>query len=184
MALLIFGALWAVLLLHPDQEVPEYLNDLLFIILGHYFAVRGRQEPAREVGPAPLFLPRGSVRIMLVVGFIATAVLLHRQGRLLAIGQNPAVVTLFLVFGFLLGVLTHQLWLRLAGRDRPLPRRLEDLRALLSLTAAVFLVLLVWDQFRPPTEQWGLSQINVGLGKIGLSHLSTAIVGFYFGSRS
>ena len=75
-----------------DQEVPAYLRDLLFIILGHYFAVRGRQASDVEQGPPPLYLPRGSVRIILVAGFLVTAVLLYRRGALLAVGQNPAVV--------------------------------------------------------------------------------------------
>jgi len=184
MALIVFGCLWAFLVLHPDQEVPEYLRDLLFIILGHYFAVRGRPASSPEQGPPPLYLPRGSVRIILVAGFIVTAVLLHRQGRLLEIGRNPAVVTLFLAFGFILGVVLQQLWARLAGSQRPLPRFLEDARALFSLAATIFLVVLIWDQFAPQQLQWGLERISLGLGRIGLPHLATAIVGFYFGSRS
>jgi hypothetical protein len=184
MALIVFGCLWAFLVLRPDQEVPEYLRDLLFIILGHYFAVRGRQEPAQEAGPPPLYLPRGSVRLILVGGFIITGVLLYRQGRLLEIGRNPAVVTLFLVFGFMLGVTVQQIWSRLAGTGRPLPRLLEDTRALISLAAAIFLVVLVWDQFAPDLIHLGLSRIDLGLGKIGLPHVAAAVVGFYFGSRS
>ena len=54
-----------------------------------------------------------------------------------------------------------------------------------SLTrAAIFLVVLVWDQFAPDVIHLGLSKIDIGLGKIGLSHVAAAIVGFYFGSRS
>jgi hypothetical protein len=36
MALVVFGTLWVLMVLRPDQGVPEYLRDLLFIILGHY----------------------------------------------------------------------------------------------------------------------------------------------------
>ena len=184
MALIVFGCLWAFLVLRPDQEVPEYLKDLLFIILGHYFAVRGRQDPGQEAGPPPLYLPRGSVRFILVAGFLVTGVLLYRQGRLIDIGHNPAVVTLFLVCGFILGVTVQQVWARLAGKGRPLPRLLEDARALVSLAATIFLVVLVVDQFAPDLVHLGLSKVDLGLGKIGLPHVASAVVGFYFGSRS
>jgi hypothetical protein len=184
MAMIVFGCVWAFLVLRPDQEVPEYLNDLLFIILGHYFAVRGRQEPVQEAGPPPLYLPRGSVRLILVGGFLVTGVLLYRQGRLMDIGHNPAVVTLFLVCGFILGVTVQQVWSQLAGKGRPLPRLLEDARALVSLAATLFLVALVVDQFAPDLIHLGLSEVDLSLGKIGLPHISAAVVGFYFGSRS
>jgi hypothetical protein len=78
----------------------------------------------------------------------------------------------------------RQLWARLAGSQRPLPRFLEDARALVSLAATILLVVLIWDQFAPQQLQWGLDKISLGLGKIGLPHVAAAIVGFYFGSRS
>jgi hypothetical protein len=184
MALIVFGCLWAFLVLHPDHEVPEYLRDLLFIILGHYFAVRSRQSSEADAGPPPLYLPRGTVRVLLIAGFVGTGILLYREGRLLAIGQNPAVVTLFLALGFILGVVMQQIWTRLTGGKRPLPRLLEDTRALVSLAATIFLVVLIWDQFAPQPLQWGLDRIDLGLGKIKLPHVAAAIVGFYFGSRS
>src|SRR5882724_10592291 len=62
LAVLIFATTWGLLVLKPTQEVPGYLRDLLFIIMGHYFAARRRSGPAEEPGPPPLYLPRGSVR--------------------------------------------------------------------------------------------------------------------------
>ena len=184
MALIVFGALWAFLVSRPNQEVPEYLKDLLFIILGHYFAVRGREDQAEEAGPPPLFLPNGSVRLLLIAGFVGSAVLLYQRGQLLAIQQNPAVVTLLLVFGFLLGVVLKQVTVRLAGSGRRPPRFLEDARATFSLLAAILLAVVVWDQFLPGSPHWGLAKIDLGLGKIGLAQIAAALVGFYFGSRS
>jgi len=184
MALVVFGTLWALLVLRPDLEVPGYLNDLLFIILGHYFAVRGRQDGGAEPGPSPLYLPRGAVRFLLIGGFVASAVLLHRQGKLAEFDRSPAVATLLLVAGFVLGVVLRQVWVSLRGEGRPLPRIIEDLRAFVSLAAAVFLAVLVWDQFLAGPPRWGLSAVSLGLGKIGLPHVTSAVVGFYFGSRS
>src|SRR6059058_3232051 len=70
LAVLIFATTWGLLLLKPTLEVPDYLGDLLFIIMGHYFAVRNRAAQEREPGPPPLYLPRGSVRTVLVVGCV------------------------------------------------------------------------------------------------------------------
>jgi hypothetical protein len=184
MALIVFGTIWALLVLRPDREVPEYLRDVLFIVLGHYFAVRSRATADAEAGPPPLFLPRGSVRLLLIGGFVVVAFLLHRQERLFQIEQNPAVATLLLVFGFLLGVVVKQVGAWWTGRGRTTPRILEDLRALVSLSAAVLLALVVWDQLLPGSQHWGLSEIKLGLGRLGPPHILAAIVGFYFGARS
>jgi hypothetical protein len=185
--LLVFGTLWGTIILRPNLEPPEYLKDLLFIILGHYFAVRGRADAGLEPGPPPLFLPRGSVRLLLIAGFVVTGVVLERQGRLGAIDRNPAVATLLLVCGFLLGVVVRQVAAWWSGRGHPVPRVVEDLRAAVSLLAAVGLVLIAWDQvvpFLPATPAGRLADVKFGLGRLGPPHVLAAIVGFYFGSRS
>ena len=136
LAILVFGTTWGLLVVRPNQEVPDYIRDLLFIIMGHYFAVRRRSGPAEQPGPPPLFLPRGSVRLLLVVGSFAVAVLLFRQGRLTALDDNPGVVTLLLIGGFLLGVALNTLATWWKERGHHTPRIVEDLRALISMAAA------------------------------------------------
>jgi hypothetical protein len=187
MALLVFGTLWGMLLVRPGMELPDYLRDVLFIILGHYFAVRGRAGAGEAPGPPPLYLPRGSIRLVLIAGFVATALVLYRQGRLLSVEKSPAAVTLLLVGGFLLGVVLHQFAVWWSGRGHPTPRLFEDVRATLSILAAVLLVAIVWDGFVPFLPQGLKDRIldrRLGLGHLGLPHLLAAIVGFYFGSRS
>src|SRR4051812_42834086 len=76
LALLIFATTWAWLILDPSREVPASLRDLLFIILGHYFAARGRADAVSDPGPTPLYLPRGSVRLILIAGCLAVAAVL------------------------------------------------------------------------------------------------------------
>ncbi len=187
MALVIFATLWGHLLLRPDREVPESLRDLLFIILGHYFASRNRADAREAPGPPPLYLPRGAVRLLLMAGFVAVAVVLTRQGRLTAVSKNPGVVTLLLVFGFMLGVILQRIAGWWNGKGRVLPRWMEDTRAFVSLLAAALLAILVWDQLRPflpePVEQFQ-QHFQLGLGRFGPEHVLAAIVGFYFGSRS
>jgi hypothetical protein len=187
LAILVFATIWGLLLTIPTREIPGYLGDLLFIIMGHYFAVRHRAAREPDPGPAPLYLPRGSVRLVLIAGSLGVAVLLYRRGQLTAPEQNPAVVTLLLVGGFLLGVAVTAVSRALLGEERRVPRFIEDMRALLSLAAAVLLVVLVWNRAVPffPTEPIDhLVAPWVPLGRSGPEHLLAAIVGFYFGSRS
>jgi hypothetical protein len=187
LAILVFGTIWALLLVQPGAEIPDYLRDLLFIIMGHYFAARHRASEDPEPGPPPLFLPRGSVRFLLIAGSIAVAVLLFRRGQLTSLDQNPGVVTLLLVGGFLLGVAMNAVmsWWRNRGH-RP-PRLVEDVRALLSVAAAGLLIFLVLNRLLrlvPPAQIEQLIPLEIHLGRFGPEHILAAVVGFYFGSRS
>src|SRR4051794_22872147 len=66
LAVMIFATVWGLLAFDPSREVPDYLRDLLFVIMGHYFATRKKAgqdaDGKAEVGPPPLFLPNGTVR--------------------------------------------------------------------------------------------------------------------------
>ena len=113
LAVLVFATVWGMLLVRPSQEVPDYLSDLMFVIMGHYFATRKRNEavavPGDEPGPPPLFLPTGSIRLLLAGGSAAVAVVLYQRGVLTRIDRNPGVTTLLLVGGFLIGVILNAL---------------------------------------------------------------------------
>ena len=187
LALAIFATTWALLLRKAEVQVPDYLRDLLLIILGHYFAARNRPEPIDAAGPAPLFLPRGTIRVVLVGGCVGVAVLLARQGRLGDVERNPGVVSLLLVGGFLLGVVSRTVMRWVFGEGGHPPRWLEDARAAAALLAAAALVALVWDRYFPylPASVRGPhAGFRLKLGEYGPEHALGAVVGFYFGSRS
>lgn len=191
LAVAVFAMIWVLLVRHPDQEVPDYLRDLLFIIMGHYFASR-RQGPATAAanaaaGPAPLFLPRGSIRLILFGGFVAVAVLLARRGEIREPLRYPGVVTLGLVLGFLLGVALAKVGDWLAARGHRPPRWVEDAKAAVAIAAALGLIVLVWGRFDPPLvvkHPIVRGGLGLRLGSYGPEHVMGAIVGFYFGSRS
>jgi hypothetical protein len=187
LAILIFGTVWALLALRPNQEVPDYLRDLLFIIMGHYFASRHRATNVDEAGPPPLYLPRGSVRLILVLGCVAVGMLLYRRGQLTALEENPASITLLLVGGFLLGVSLNAVFTWWKERGHKPLRILEDLRALISMAAAVVLIAMVLNRlfvFIAPDRVDALFAGWIRLGRFGPEKLLAAVVGFYFGSRS
>lgn len=188
LALAIFGTVWARLALSPEHRLPEYLQNLMFIILGHYFAARGHSGPVGETGrlisgdtpvPSPLYLPRGMIRILFVGGFIAIGILLVQQERVLSPDGSrieAGALTLILVLGFLLGVASKRLLAWIRRPDKPLPRIIEDLRAAIAIVAVGLLLLVVFEVWRPAAP-FGLPQFIV-------EDSLAATVGFYFGSRS
>ena len=186
LALGLIGTIWGLLAIRPGRDLPGYLRDLLFIILGHYFASRKRADAEAPTGPPPLFLPRGSVRLLLIAGFAAVTALLFRRGDLDAFPRAPAAMTLLLVGGFLLGVTVGHLKDRLTGGKRPF-RLVEDLKAGAALGAAVLLAVLTWDQaapFLPAAAHDALGRLPAALGPKGPEEVLAAVVGFYFGNRS
>ena len=186
LALAIFATLWVVLARHPDREVPDYLRDLMFIILGHYFASR-RKSSVEPTGPAPLFLPRGSIRVILFAGFGLVAYILYAKGSFREPLRSPGAMTLMLVAGFLLGVVAAKLGECWADRGHRAPRWAEDLRAVVAIVAALALIVMIWNRFDPiliPRRPEVFDRWNVRLGEYGPEHVLGAIVGFYFGSRS
>jgi hypothetical protein len=174
LALLIFGMIWLLLASQPEREIPAYLTNLMFIIMGHYFAARKSAKQGDEAEPAPLYLPRGSIRWMVVVGFVTVAVLLTQQHQWMNGAKlNPSGVTLLLVLGFLLGVLRSHLFTKTY-------RFLEDLRATVSLAAGVALVLVVFNVIELPEA----SGYTAMFEKFRYEEVLAGTVGFYFGSKS
>jgi hypothetical protein len=87
------GTVW----FHQFQNlpIPPVLGDTLLLVLGYYFGIRNAAPPAAAealaAAPAgdresnrrdPLFLPRGMIRILIVVGFAAIGMKLFNDGRL------------------------------------------------------------------------------------------------------
>ncbi len=183
----IVGTSWALIVLHSDKELPGYLRDLLFLVLGHYFAMRRGQAEPMEAGPPPLFLPRGSIRLLVVTSFVATIVLVLRSGGLRKADETPAAYSLLLVFGFLLGVFSSR-FTRFLKRHGHRPHRLfADTRAGIALLAAIILLVLAWNQvyhFLPMSRDMPLGRARTPLSEFGLEYVFSAVVGFYFGARS
>ncbi len=158
------------------------LSETLSIVLTHYFASRRSvalplhllQLPEirdwAEHEPNPLWLPRGSIRMIMMVAFVATAIYLLFKGQLF----SPNVVgTIALIFAYLGGVLIR--WLR--NRENAPPKQQRSLfihlQALFVLIACVLMVFL--------------TVTNAGDNHVGLpdwlEKFSLAFILYYFGSR-
>src|SRR6266851_4385353 len=67
---MVLGLIWALMLLPEEKQIqiPLYLYYLMFLILGSFFAAHGQSI----AGPAsPLYLPRGTLRTLIIAGFLA-----------------------------------------------------------------------------------------------------------------
>jgi hypothetical protein len=144
-------------------------TETLMIALAHYFTSRRfinlppemirrlTEEGQLEPEAHPLFLPRHSIRAILILAFVGLAVYLYQQNRLF---QSESLSILGVVFAYLLGIVA-----RIRGI-----RGWEDYKALvvllvLACTAGAYLL------DRPDLLPRLMRDITLGL------------VLFYFGSR-
>ena len=192
LALMVLGLLWALALLYQPrgEDVQKVfhlfvqLQFLMVLILAHYFTAHGKSIGTPEVGGrSPLGLPRGSIRFVLVAGFVGLVLWVNAnksefQEKL----QTPVLAPLILLGGFFAGYLISHLVRGLAGGESPY--WYQDLEAWVALLAMLGLgIELICYLFIGPSlspehrlslYEW-LSHFESGLA---------AVVGFYFGARS
>src|SRR5439155_15657329 len=75
LTLLVVGLVCALMLMSTVEKplaIPPYLLYLLFLILGHYFAARGARGHQAPGEAPPLHLPRGSIRLIILVALVGT----------------------------------------------------------------------------------------------------------------
>ena len=162
------------------RELDALWIETLLIALAHYFTSRRfvslspevlqrlEQEGVIEKERHPLYLPRNSIRTIIVGSFIGLGIYLFREQRLF---ETKTIALLSMVFAYLLGGLVRGLshwWTR--RRTQPVSGTWGDLKALLvlgSLVVAGGLELFVPDLQLPPS----------------VHHVALGLTLFYFGSR-
>lgn len=172
----------ALILIPTARSIPPYLIYLLFLMLGHYFGSHGvtiamRDDPA----PSPLFLPGGTVRILIVLALVAaiawsvyqdpTAFYNKFEASLQALANQP-LLPVAILGGFLVGVIVRAFM----GRN-PSPTW-QDVEAWISIVALVGLAIAaLLHIFVEPSEgaEEMLRTIDPYFG---------AVLAFYFGERS
>jgi hypothetical protein len=181
LAFMVLGIIWALMLLPDVKGIPLYLFYLMFLILGHFFAAHGHSIAGPTTGPAsPLHLPRGSLRLLIVLGFAAVLgyrYYVRRSFEGLFDLQSPIseqpYLPLVLVGAFFLGVFVSRVLFR------SLPSAwLQDLQAWVALLATIGLVAEVIIQLViNPT-------LKEPLNLPSWQTILAAIICFYFGARS
>jgi hypothetical protein len=158
-----------------------YLHMLMFLILGHYFVAHGRNIGDEVSTRSPLGLPRGSVRILLVLGYVGLAVFLYTRQQKVQFDLPPqGDMVLFLgilIGGFFVGWLMTSIFSLGGGDLSPIVQDLQAWIALLAMTGLV--VLGIIHLFINPSLNLG-ERIDPRKLEVALAGL----VGFYFGARS
>jgi hypothetical protein len=182
----VLGSLWLVVLGHSrDQKVPMvfiYLQFLMVLILGHFFTAHGYTIGKKVSSRSPLWLPGGSVRILLILGYSGLAYYLYHRGRELQYAtpdQGDVALMLGLMLGgFFIGHFVNDVVEFLSGGQPPY--WYQDIQAWFALISLIGLMILVFKHMfinpgLPPDEQLQLTKFEAGLA---------GVVGFYFGARS
>ncbi len=178
LTLMIMGVILVELI--RGRPLPVLWTETLAIALAHYFTSRrfvnlppealGMLEESGHLPREsnPLYLPKHSVRTLIVLGFAGLAVYLYREGRLL---ETQSLNVLGLVTFYIVGVLARGLvGLITRGRAPRASRWWTDIKAtvvMLALIAAAGFQLIGRPEFAP---EWA-------------SNLTLGLVLFYFGSR-
>jgi len=189
LAFMVFLIIWAMLLLPEETgkeiRIPSYLYYLMFLIIGSYFAARSHAPTPPGVRVHhPLYLPRGSLRLLMIVGFAVAMGWGYYNNPDSFEKRQPEkldpIVLVVVLGGFFLGTIIA--WLAntlLADRAAGLPAWFQDIVAWIALLAVLGLVTaslfhLVINPSVSPERQndapiWG--------------GILAALVIFYFGVR-
>ena len=191
LALGVLGYLWALaaVLVKEDQPVQFkleasqtfiYLQFLMVLILAHFFVAHGKTIGSGVSTRSPLGLPRGMVRILLLVGYLGLAYWMYNQQQQFQVPETGPVLLMVgvMIGAFVLGYFLSHLVRGMSGGV--LPAWVQDIQAWFALIALflmgiVIIVRLVINKSLPLEEQ--VSPTN-------LETVLAAFVGFYFGARS
>lgn len=149
------------------REAPLSLALVSLLVLGHYFGARtGRNE---YQGRPPLFLPRGSIRIIIILLILTVTWFMWEEDRLNLIVDERETTVVLVALGLIVGSLIRAVLDFVTGGRMAKPRRLfENVKAILALMATAILVIAC------VTEREGSENIAL---------LVTPFIAFYFGSR-
>jgi hypothetical protein len=185
LAFMVFGIFWTLILLPDAVPIPQYLYYLMFLILGHYFAARGHAPVIPGVHQHhPLYLPRGSIRLLLILGFAAVMAwgFYHNphffdRFQSIQVTDQP-YLPVALLGAFFLGIVVARFGERFLSGPQGLAPWFQDILAWVALVALVSLAAEVIVRL----------VINPTLSKpLDLPHWEgylAAVVGFYFGLKS
>jgi hypothetical protein len=189
LALSVLGLLW-LLALRPvlgknvaDVKLPlefVYLQMLMVLILAHFFTAHGGSIRAVAGSRSPLGLPRGSVRFLLLAGYLGLAAYCwHNKLEFDDVQTRPFLLLLtLLISAFFLGHIVTAIVRRMSGGI--LPAAFQDIQAWVALLAVIALgiVFVILVFINPSLEAEKRIESPV------LEAILASLVGFYFGARS
>lgn len=187
----VLGYLW-VLALSPGKEGKSllemqkqatsafiYLQMLMVLILAHFFTAHGKSIGGAVSAKSPLGMPRGSVRFLLLGGYLGLAFFMFQRHRDFQLeSSGPVLLDLaVLVTAFLLGHFITGIVRTIAG---DLPAWFQDIQAWFAIVSLVVLGVVVIIRLVINTSLPYETQIDPEIVEMILA----SVVGFYFGARS
>jgi hypothetical protein len=186
LALALLALLWAMALLPPPGGQPNklpldfaYLQIVMVLLLAHFFAAHGTSIGPEVSEGSPLHLPRGSVRFILIAGYLGLAYFLFVNKREFEMPPSADFFLLVAVLfsGFYLGFLMTKI---LRDKDNQLPYWYQDIQAWIALLAMIGLtaIILIHAFINPNLSD------TLKIDPYVLEAILAGIVGLYFGARS
>jgi Mn2+/Fe2+ NRAMP family transporter len=186
LALMVLGVLWLLAWkAQPDDPMPVtyvYLQFVMILILANFFAAHGSSIGTTVSERHPLGLPAGSVRFLLLAGYLGLVFwLLYTKPKFEAMEKVPMALVLVLVIAFFAGYLLNKAVKSFSGGAYPF--WFQDVQAWLALLATIGLTITTIIQvfIRPSLSQdFAINPATLANLDLGIA----AILGFYFGARS
>jgi hypothetical protein len=191
LGLAVLGLLWLPLLtrLLPGQTEPAaglklsseyvYLQMLMILILVHFFTAHGGSIRPGPGEHSPLYMPRGTIRFVLLAGYLGLAYYLwHNQITFdYPVQSNFLLETALLLSAFFVG---HVVTGLVRGATGTLPPAFQDIQAWVALLAIIAMGILIVIQVLINPSLSLPQQIEPST----VEGILAALVGFYFGARS
>ncbi len=171
----------------PEAGVPAklplvfvYLNMLMILVLVHFFTAHGKTIGSQVSDRSPLGFPRGSIRLLLIAGYLGMAAYLYKTQPEF---ENPphaayALPMALLLSGYLIGHVLTGFLTKIGGGTTP--AWFQDFEAWISLLAVVGLGIIVIVRLVINTSLPMEDRLDIQM----LETILAAVVGFYFGARS
>jgi hypothetical protein len=170
-------------LLGQRKEVSQafiYLQFLMVLILAHFFAAHGKTIGAHVSQRSPLGMPTGSVRFLLLAGYLGLAYFLYSTKPEF---QMPETGPVLLLLAVLLSAFVLGHWL--TGVMRALgggvvPAWFQDVQAWFALMGLLLLGIVMIVRLVINTSLPFEKQVHPET----MEAILAGVVGFYFGARS
>lgn len=135
LALLLCGTMWYLVL--RGRVVPELLASAVLLVVAFYFGVRSSAAatppvPVQTTVPQPLYLPRGTIRALLLAGFLAVIGYVWIGGRAI---PPELVLILQVLVSYLIGFVVATLVNRRVQKGLGPGRAVNAARNLLAVLA-------------------------------------------------